>query len=569
MEHKLDDYQEKAISELAEKLKIHNSAILQSETGSGKTVIFSAITQRYITKSDKNVIIFVHTRELLVQTRRTLMNWYGIVSQKIDAKTKSIEPNTRVYVAMVETFNNRAASQRFLNHFSDIGISIYDEVHRGNFKKLFVHFCDSKRIGVTATPVYSNKKDPLKNYFADIVVGPDIEELIEVNRLNPRRGVVPCITYSLKNINRSDLKVKGEEFDEDFMGEEFSKKKQIQNTIDAYIKYAYGTKAICFNANVKHSLLMHQAFLDNGLNSRHLDGNKGGMYGNDAYREDCFKWLKETPNAILCNVGIATTGFDDPSIETVILNSSMMSLTLYRQKCGRGARPYVYPDGRIKKDFLILDMGDNVVGGGFNQWSDKVDWRFMFENPKIPRPGVAVVKSCPNCGAINFASARICNGMTIDPVTDEEIKCEYVFPIKSAEEDTVFKEMVRITSDGISVSDCIKMFEDRSEYYAMYQLYTQIANLCRKNITSNYLDSEQLDGIFQSAEMKLKEWHKLTGKRIFPNFKAGVRSAMIKELTRVGFIITPAELLELDGVELSDFPEFKGTVSIDNYETSL
>jgi type I site-specific restriction endonuclease len=50
------------------------------------------------------------------------------------------------------------------------------------------------------------------------------------------------------------------------------------------------------------------------------------------------QWLKETPDAIVTSVGILTTGFDEPTVECIILNRATRSLTLYHQMIGRGSR---------------------------------------------------------------------------------------------------------------------------------------------------------------------------------------------------------------------------------------
>jgi len=53
--------QESLVSDLAKKLfNGVRKLVGQLPTGGGKTVVFAAISQRYIQKSDKNVLILVH-----------------------------------------------------------------------------------------------------------------------------------------------------------------------------------------------------------------------------------------------------------------------------------------------------------------------------------------------------------------------------------------------------------------------------------------------------------------------------------------------------------------------------
>lgn len=554
----LDGYQEDFIGDIGDALITHNAIIAQLTTGGGKTVCFATICKRFIELEDKkglldclyvpkDIIIFVHRRELLEQTRKTLFNWYGIISQEVSADTKHFTPyglhgKTRVYVAMVETFNNRSKKASFLHYMKDIGLVIIDEAHLSNFKKIFLHFPLALRIGFTGTPIAATKKDPLLNYYTEIVVGPSIKFLIEYNKKNPGRGVVQDLTYCLTNVNRQELLEKckeagkgGEDIDADIMGSEFSKKRQIQNTIDAYIKYAFGKKMLCFNANVAHSELQTREMVKAGLNARHLDGTAG-----IEYREACFNWLRNTDNAILCNVGIATTGFDDPSVEGTIVNKSTLSLPLWKQMTGRSARPYQYPDGTHKQHHIVLDMGDNVIGGGHGEWSDDVDWKHMFHHPKTPKTGVAPSKICPECGCINPASARICRGLVqdfLDPMALME--CGFEFPIKAAEEDTVEKDMV-LVSKNINVDATIKFFENRKEWTALWDIVRQIAYYAKQELPYQYIDSEEYEEIWEAGYVKIKEWVKKTKHRNNPWVKKECRSKLVDELRNHGFTVNLA-----------------------------
>lgn len=66
-------------------------------------------------------------------------------------------------------------------------------------------------------------------------------------------------------------------------------------------------------------------------------------------------------NKIRCviNVGVLTTGFDYPSLEAVLIARSTMSLALYYQIIGRVMRPYIFPDGTIKRGWVV-DLGGNI-----------------------------------------------------------------------------------------------------------------------------------------------------------------------------------------------------------------
>ena len=87
-------------------------------------------------------------------------------------------------------------------------------------------------------------------------------------------------------------------------------------------------------------------------------------------------WFKKTPDAILTSVGILTTGFDEPTVETIILNRATKSLTLYYQMIGRGSRKLPGKD-----EFTVIDLGNNAAR--FGLWSEPVNWQHIFKSPEF------------------------------------------------------------------------------------------------------------------------------------------------------------------------------------------
>lgn len=552
----LEPFQERGINNIALELTKVRNVLAVSPTGSGKGIMISAIVNRIIKKmiadNDEQgcIMIVVHKKELLNDIRNRLWKYFEIYSQKIDAKTTRIEPS-RVYVAMVETFNRRTGSQNFLDKFKNVRYEIFDEAHLGNHRKLYMHFIDAKRIGFTATPISAVKKYPLNKDWNSIIIISTIAELIQLNDIKPSRGVVRWMPYNKeKNINRDEIKKKGDDFDEDDMGEKFSGTTQINNTVQAYIDHAYGKKTLVFCSNVKHSKLVNQAFLDAGFNSRHLDGSSPDWYRDETLgTPEKPGWIQLYPDAILCNVGIATIGTDIPSVECVILNSSMMSVTLLLQKLGRGGRPYQYPNGEYKKYFIMIDLGDNFEGGKMPWYDYPIDWKEMFDNPKLPKPGSAPTKTCPECGAMNYASARICSGLRIDLLTDEEIPCGYEFPVQESKEDLVPVKLKKMIQE-INVQDCINFFKNTEykERRSFWELIYQVCNIAWLNKpeeSRNWLEPYELNYIVDMVKKKTKEWNKIMKKGRWETYNEDLRASIINNLKKVGFDITLEEYEKL------------------------
>jgi superfamily II DNA or RNA helicase len=375
------EFTNKIISKLADG---YMRVCAQLATGGGKTVVFSYLISRYIAKSPSaKICILVHRTELEAQTKRILRE-FGL---------------NGVRVEMVETFNNQlkkhAESMRY-------DMLIVDECHIANHFKVITHFKELQPeclvLGFSATPIAASKKTPLKSFFQTIVVGTEINKLISMKRL------CPAIHYSPTTEPIGKIGMSGGDYNLAAMGIEFSKPRLVEAIVDAYSKYAAGKKCLIFNTTIEHSNLVNEAFRNAGYtNTRSIDSKSV----TDEIRSETFRWLRTTPGAILSNVGIATTGFDDPSIEAIIFNRKTKSLPLWLQCCGRGAR--VSPDPNIDKPyFLIIDLGDNIAGEGFGHWNERHDWEQYFFHPDTAREGVAPMKKCPECDARIYMSSTEC-----------------------------------------------------------------------------------------------------------------------------------------------------------------
>jgi superfamily II DNA or RNA helicase len=402
----LRPYQTNAIQTLADSFRNGNkSVIFCLPTGGGKTVCFSEIARRAIAKNPtKKVLILTDRIELLSQAGGALRR-AGLDIGVIMANGSSMIPRNNVIVGMVETYARRIAKGWKINNLSLI---IIDEAHKGNFKKIInLHSQDEniRIIGATATPITSSKKDPLKNYYADIVVGTDIAELIELGFLAKPRYFAVKADITAKIGSDGDYKTAD-------LFKDFNKKSVYEGCVDNYTAHAKNKKTLVFCVNIEHAQNTCQSFIEAGYEQVKYMVSEGIT---PIERKQMLKWFAETPNAILVNVGILSTGFDEPTVECVILNRATKSLPLYLQMVGRGAR--VTPE---KDNFIVIDMGNNVASHGF--WNDVRDWKEMFFNPNQPKErkgeDIDMTKECPQCQNLIHISKMICEG------------CGYEFPKK-------------------------------------------------------------------------------------------------------------------------------------------
>ncbi len=358
-------FQENTVSNILEELKSNGenfNLLYQLPTGGGKTVIFSEIAKRYIHEWGKKVLILTHRIELSVQTSKQL-SAINVQNKVINSDVKKLEEDEefQCYIAMVETLNNRLQEDE--NFIQDVGLVIVDEAHYNSFRKIFQYYQQANILGVTATPLSSNKALPLNDNYNKLLVGECIASLIEKGYLSDAETYTYDVNlHGLKIGSNGDFTVSSSEL---VYGNYFMQEKLLF----AYEEVAVGNKTLIFNSGIDTSLRVEETFKKRGYKIRHLDSTFS-----DRDRKDVLSWFKTTPDAILTSVGILTTGFDEPTVETIIINRATRSLTLYHQMIGRGSRKL--PN---KSQFKLIDLGNNVRRFGY--WQDYINWQDAFRFP--------------------------------------------------------------------------------------------------------------------------------------------------------------------------------------------
>ena len=456
--------------------------LYQLPTGGGKTVIFSEIVRRYIKKHDKKVVILTHRIELCKQTSKMLTG-FEVKNKIINSKVKELpdQDQYKCFVAMVETLNNRLNDEKL--KLEDIGLVIIDEAHYNSFRKLFKFFDKCFILGVTATPLSSNIKLPMKDNYQQLIVGDDISTLIKNGFLANAEIYNYDVTLSTLKVGiNGDYTVKSSEA-------LYTNSLMQSKLLQAYDELSKGKKTLIFNNGINTSKEVYYTFNRAGYNVRHLDNTSSKQE-----RKDILKWFKNTPDGILTSVSILTTGFDEPTVESVILNRATRSLTLYFQMIGRGSRVL-----ENKSSFLVVDLGNNVIR--FGPWNQPTDWQHIFKNPDMYLDNLRLdedierdfVYVMPEAVKQKFKGRKS---------SDFDIKAEYKKVIQEG-----LKSMVAIERSIEQHSQmCIESSEDIFEARAKTKLLQDdIAyrikqySYCIMNSTQNYKD-----WLFEEYNRKLR-----------------------------------------------------------------
>lgn len=418
---KLYDYQKKSIEEINKHFQSKQRILLQLSTGAGKTFTFSFLAKQFIKKTGKKVLIVAHREELINQTASTLRT-IGVTVETVVASKKQLNHLSQSYVAMIQTLKKRL--QKDSDFVKDVGLIIVDEAHLLMHKEIFEYYPDAKILGVTATPTVLKKVNftkcarcgtihesvttccnietfeytrnfTLSEIYEDIIIGRGITDLIDDGKL------VKELVYTTGSLDRNSLKVDAKTGD--FEDQDEQMEKGIFDVVKNYKEIAFNKKTIIFNSSAKMNLMVYNAFRDHGINNVKIFDS----VNDSENRKKILDWFKNTPNAILCNVSVFTTGFDEPTVECVIMNRATLSRALYLQCVGRGGRPC---DSIYKPYFTLIDGGGNV--DAFGKWSDEIDWKPIFygtdQKPKPKKEALENVKQCIECGYIHAKNLLEC-----------------------------------------------------------------------------------------------------------------------------------------------------------------
>ena len=363
---KLYDYQERDIQNIFDKISGSPEAfplLYQLPTGGGKTIVFSEIARRFHEQSKMKVVVLTHRKELCSQTSKALQK-VGIKSKIIDSSVKIIRRNKLVqcYVAMVETLHNRLEEGKM--DTQDIGLVIIDEAHHNSFQKLLDKFENAVVIGVTATPLSSDANFPMKKTYKELVLGEDIQALIQSGFLaRPKIIEYEVELHTLQTGKHGDFTASTSDL-------LYSSQAMLDLLLTSYKEHSIGKKTLIFNNGILSSIKVCAHFNAAGIEAKHLDHQ-----ASESERNEILTWFKKTKGAVLTSVSLLTTGFDETSVQTVILNRATTSLTLYHQMVGRGSRRLP-----SKKTFTVIDLGNNSAR--FGKWNEPVDWTEAFANPE-------------------------------------------------------------------------------------------------------------------------------------------------------------------------------------------
>lgn len=371
----LRPYQQEAHDAILEKWEGGTDRLLLVlPTGTGKTIVFAAVTNDRV-KQGSRVLILAHRGELLEQAADKLSKSTGLGSALEKADSSCFGSWYRVVVGSVQTLMRENRLKKFpADYFTTI---IIDEAHHcisDSYQRVLQHFPDAKVLGVTATPDRGDMKD-LGSYFDQIAYEYTLPKAIREGYLSP----IKALTIPLK-IDISQVGIAQGDF----------KAGEIGTALDPYLEqiatemetYCKDKKTVAFLPLVKTSQKFRDILISHGFAAAEVNGNS-------VDRAEILKDFDEGKYDVLCNSMLLTEGWDCPSVDCIIILRPTKVRSLYSQMVGRGTRLFQGKDHLLLLDFLWLTERHDLCHPASLICEDPEIAQKMTEN-MAKDPGIAV-----------------------------------------------------------------------------------------------------------------------------------------------------------------------------------
>lgn len=377
MEIQLRDYQ-KAASDKAVAFflnhKIKHNGLIVIPTGGGKSWVIADIANRL----NNNVLIFCPSKEILVQNYEKMIKicpfdcavYSASVGQKQIAKI---------------TFATIGSAINHKEQFSHFKFVLVDEAHlcnpKGGMYKEFFQMLNCKIIGLSATPYrLSSSRDfgsMLKFItrtrpcvFSEVIYQVQISTLLDMGYLSKLNY------YPMNPVGWNERNLKVNTTSADYTDKSVTMEYE---RIDFYGYLVHIVQRLVNNTvtgSKRKGILVFTRFLKEAERLTWSIPGTAIVSGDTPKkeRERILEAFKAGEIPVVANVGVLTTGFDYPELDTIVMARPTMSLALWYQIVGRAIRPHPNKEagwivnlcGNIKRFGEVKDL--RLVDGGNGKW---------------------------------------------------------------------------------------------------------------------------------------------------------------------------------------------------------
>lgn len=390
----LRPYQEGALSAISACLAQQQTRILiQSATGTGKTVTFAAMREwpaiqawlGTFPERSRRMLVIAHREELIDQAAEKIQAANPALYVCVEQGERRAHRFADVVVASIQTLAARKCQRllKMLTH-TTFRLVICDEAHHGSarsYRTVFAHLgflpkvmvtteegehyeaatqedvvemeaalrgwdatapTDRLLVGFTATP---NRADAvgLGCVFQTMAFTYPMRQAIREGYLVPIRPYVVETT-----VNLDDVRVTRGDFNTKDLSSTVNTPARNRLAVAGWREYADGRPTIAFSVDVRHAHDLAAAFTQDGILALALSGDTPKEERRDALRR-----YQRGEITVIANAMLFTEGTDLPRTSCILMAKPTKSATLLEQCIGRGLR--LFPE---KTDCVLIDVVD-------------------------------------------------------------------------------------------------------------------------------------------------------------------------------------------------------------------
>lgn len=337
---RLRDYQDRAVADVFEQFGEVQSSLIVMPTGTGKTVVFAAIIDKAIKELGGRAIVIAHREELVSQAYDKIKLVTGIESEiemAMQHADRGMFKKREIVIATVQTLNaGRNGGRMCKFNPADFSLVVLDECHHATaatWQRVSEYFAvnpNLKILGVTATPDRADEV-ALGKVFQSVAFNYELIDAINDGWLVPIRQRM----VNVDGIDLSTVKTTGGDLNSVELAEVMEQEGNLHEIASPTIELIEERKTLVFAASVAHAERLCEIF------NRHRPRSAAWLCGMTP-KEDRRAMLAAYAQGkiqIVVNVGVLTEGFDDPSVEVIVMGRPTKSRCLYSQMAGRSTRP--------------------------------------------------------------------------------------------------------------------------------------------------------------------------------------------------------------------------------------
>jgi len=405
--------QQRALDMLRRDWKQYNSFMVYSPTGSGKTGLSAFITDGFVSRGMRVLMVCPYT-VLITQTAKRFVQ-YGLPEEEIGFIWRdhpNHDPERLIQIASADTLIRRDFPE-------NIDLLIIDEAHLRRKKMLEVikyltEETKVKVIGLSGTPFAPF----LGKYYQRLIKPTTIKELMQTGVLCGYEFFAPT-KPDLSKVKTTRSDEYGTDYKEDEVGEIMCGSELVGDIVSNWLANGKDLPTVAFCVNVNHANFVTIGFNQAGVNAEVMTADTP-----HDERLMIIHRFEQGATKVLVSVGTLIAGFDS-DVRAIIYARPTKSETRWLQTIGRGLRTAPGKDA-----CLVFDHSGSVIRLGFpdsieyDELPSKSDGMKDAAAQKSAEKLEKLPKECNQCHFMKPAGVYVCPKCGFKPLAGEDVETD-------------------------------------------------------------------------------------------------------------------------------------------------